>query len=394
MTEMPAAKAESMPRPRWDIFCAVVDNFGDIGVCWRLAQQLAAEQNREVRLWVDHLESFSQLCPNISPEADQQQCGPIDVRHWPRHSPDAFPDAFPDAEVADVVIEAFGCELPARYLASMAQREVTPVWINLEYLSAERWVEDCHLLMSPAPRSRLSRHFFFPGFTTKTGGVLQERDLNRSRQAFTPAEATQFLTRIGISTPNPDGLLISLFCYENPALPPLLECWANGTVPVTVLVTPGFPSTQVSNWFQQELIPGQPLQHGKLTVCGLPFLSQPDYDRLLWSCDLNFVRGEDSFVRAQWARKPFVWQIYPQSENTHLFKLDAFLGQFLRDFPQSAAVERFWQAWNGVGEISLAWQDFREIRNSLQEHTEVWACQLDRTGNLADNLVRFVRGKS
>jgi hypothetical protein len=21
----------------WDIFCRVIDNFGDIGVCWRLA---------------------------------------------------------------------------------------------------------------------------------------------------------------------------------------------------------------------------------------------------------------------------------------------------------------------------------------------------------------------
>ena len=29
-------------RVTWDIFCSVVDNFGDIGVTWRLARQLVA----------------------------------------------------------------------------------------------------------------------------------------------------------------------------------------------------------------------------------------------------------------------------------------------------------------------------------------------------------------
>ena len=26
----------------WDIFCQVIDNHGDVGVCWRLARELAA----------------------------------------------------------------------------------------------------------------------------------------------------------------------------------------------------------------------------------------------------------------------------------------------------------------------------------------------------------------
>ena len=42
-------------RRTWDIFCSVVDNFGDIGVCWRLARRLSAGLGQQVRLWVDDL---------------------------------------------------------------------------------------------------------------------------------------------------------------------------------------------------------------------------------------------------------------------------------------------------------------------------------------------------
>ncbi|MBY0444112.1 MAG: elongation factor P maturation arginine rhamnosyltransferase EarP, partial [Burkholderiales bacterium] len=38
---------------RWDIFCRVIDNYGDIGVCWRLARQLSFEHGFAVRLMVD-----------------------------------------------------------------------------------------------------------------------------------------------------------------------------------------------------------------------------------------------------------------------------------------------------------------------------------------------------
>ena len=52
-------------RPQWDVFCAVVDNYGDIGVCWRLSRQLAAEHGIAVRLWVDDLKPFARLCPAV-----------------------------------------------------------------------------------------------------------------------------------------------------------------------------------------------------------------------------------------------------------------------------------------------------------------------------------------
>ena len=39
---------------QWDVFVRVIDNYGDVGVCWRLACGLAA-RGEQVRLWLDDL---------------------------------------------------------------------------------------------------------------------------------------------------------------------------------------------------------------------------------------------------------------------------------------------------------------------------------------------------
>ena len=424
---------------RWDIFCTVVDNLGDIGTCWRLARQLAAEHKARVRLWIDKLESFACLCPAVSTNAAVQHMDSIEIRRWPSDFP-----VVDDADVADVVVEAFACELPATYVAAMARRGVAPVWINLEYLSAEGWVDDCHLLTSPHPTWPLKKTFFFPGFTPKTGGLLRERDLRSDRAAFDLAAQAEFWRSVNVA-PRTDGeLRVSLFCYDNPALPELLQYWADGPTAVRVLAAPGAATEQIARWPGTALPPGTQLCRGSLTVQALPFLSQSNYDRLLWSCDVNFVRGEDSFVRAQWAEQPFVWQIYPQTEGTHLIKLDAFLTRYLGEFqddghPQkmaspckpdaqakdlpstqakgnfarasgfhervcdsptgaSDAVRRCWHAWNVPGgehieNMASAWQGFIVNRPAIQRHGKLWANQLDQQSDLANNLACFVQEK-
>lgn len=372
---------------RWDIFCRVVDNFGDIGVCWRLVQQLANEYSLEVRLWVDDLGSFSRLCPQVVVEAAEQHVGKIEIRRWGAD--------FPAVEVADVVVEAFACELPSSYLAAMGQRDVAPVWINLEYLSAEDWVEDCHRLASPRAGSLPTKYFFFPGFTPRTGGLLRERDLLTTRAAYDAAAAAELWKSLGMPPASPEEIRISLFCYENTALPELLQWWSQGPYAIRLLVTPGAAQEQVACWFGQEFSGTAPLEAGLLQAHALPFLPQAMFDQLLWACDVNFVRGEDSFVRAQWAQRPFVWQIYPQAENAHLVKLDAFLARYVENLraPGAAdAVRRCWQAWNFDGDIGAACQDFLANRQSIEQHGKVWASQLDQAGNLANNLVCFVNG--
>ncbi|MEO7323124.1 MAG: elongation factor P maturation arginine rhamnosyltransferase EarP, partial [Burkholderiales bacterium] len=158
----------------WDIFCRVVDNYGDIGVCWRLARQLAADHTMAVRLWVDNLDSFERLCPAIDVSQDSQRIAAIKVHRWC--------EPFPDAVPGDVVIEAFGCELPAAFRAAMAEKSRAPLWINLEYLSAEKWVTENHAL--PSPQTTLTKYFFFPGFVAGTGGLLRERHLIAQRDKF------------------------------------------------------------------------------------------------------------------------------------------------------------------------------------------------------------------
>ena len=372
--------------PRWDIFCRVVDNFGDIGVCWRLARQLADEYGIAIRLWVDDLPTLARLCPTVSVSAPFQQVDSIEIAHWL--------DDFPCVDSADVVIEAFACEIPDSYVAAMAARTAPPAWINLEYLTAEPWIEECHQMPSHHPRWPLTKHFFFPGFTGRTGGLIREKKLPRDSDGERgETDYDWFRSRLGVTRhPTSDtGLTVSLFCYENAALSELLDTWSRGETPIQLLVTSGFAHKQVADWFDSHLSQEVPLRKGALSAHAIPFLSQPDYDRLLRCCDINFVRGEDSFVRAQWAGKPFVWQIYPQTENVHLTKLDAFLSRYLANSQASEAVRGLWSAWNGGKSIGTAWATWIPSREMLAEHAKEWAGQLDQVGNLADNLTHFVR---
>jgi hypothetical protein len=352
---------------RCDLFCRVVDNLGDAGVCWRLARQLATEHGWTMRLWIDDPTPLAALRPGMDPLRATQTVDGVQVRAWPA----VFPDTLP----GDVVIEAFACELPPSFVAAMATRSKPPVWLNLEYLSAEDWVAGCHGLPSPHPTLPLTKHFFFPGFVAGTGGLIRECDAAFGRRGLGSA------------------LAISLFCYENPALPRLLDAWRDGDQPMVCRVADGLPRRQVAAWLDLPFAPGNTVRRGSLELTALPFLPQPDYDRLLGACDLNFVRGEDSFVRAQWAERAFVWQAYPQAEGAHWPKLDAFLGRFGRDLPRGArqAVTAFWYAWNGRGDIATTWPALLASLTALHAHGAPWAVEVARPGNLAENLVRFCR---
>jgi uncharacterized repeat protein (TIGR03837 family) len=375
-----------------DIFCAVIDNFGDIGVCWRLARQLASEHGWQVRVFVDDLHAFQKLCPSLALERARQAVGGIVIEHWhaPAHAGDTL-------EVADVVIEAFACELPPIYVAAMARRECAPVWLNLEYLSAEDWVADFHLRPSPHPRYPLTKTFFFPGLGPGTGGVLKERHLDTAREAFEtsqPAREAWWLTTTGRAPPPPTATVVSLFAYENPAVDSLLEQWRDSAEPVILLVPEGRISGAIARFFGlPSFTAGSHAERGGLSAHALGFTEQPGYDVLLWASDINFVRGEDSFVRAQWAGKPFVWHIYPQADDAHLPKLDAALAHYGRTLPSDArdALARFWHAWNGAGRPD--WAEFRHHHAALKQRAADWAVELSQVGDLAGNLALFAKSQ-
>ena len=373
--------------PRLAIFCKVIDNFGDIGICWRLARQLVREHGVAVTLWVDDLHSFQRICPQLDTAASSQQVEGVLVRHWAGQD-----GAFTPADIADIVIEFFAVDIPPGYVEAMAACVSKPVWLNLEGLTAEGWVEGCHRLPSMHPRLPLTKHFFFPGFTDKTGGLLREADLTDARRAFGQAQSTKFLADLGLTPAEQAALKVSLFCYRHAPVSALLDTWRDGDEPVACLVPEGVATDAVGAFLGGPAGAGSVRTQGALTVRVLPFVPQPDYDRLLWSCDVNFVRGEDSFVRAQWANKPFVWHIYPQDENLHHKKLRAFLARYSGD---SASLADFSLRWNGaqIGNenagLAELWTALRADKALLACRSVAWEKRMLENGDLAANLLAF-----
>ncbi|MBE0627340.1 MAG: elongation factor P maturation arginine rhamnosyltransferase EarP [Burkholderiales bacterium] len=372
----------------WDIFCTVIDNYGDIGVCWRLARQLAGERAQRVRLWVDDLASFRRICPDIAQDVESQSIQGVEVRWWR--------EPFPVVRPSDIVVEAFACNPPASYVAAMVARQPQPVWINLEFLSAENWVLGCHGLPSPHPSSTLVKYFFFPGFVPGTGGLLAERALTQAREEFQRSASAQarFWNDLGVPAPRAGELQVSLFCYPQAGVSALLRAWAAGNEPVRCLVPEGTANAALTEFFGVEnLAPGAALRRGGVEVRILHFLDQDRYDRLLWACDVNLVRGEDSFVRGQWALRPLLWNIYPQQEDAHSRKLQAFLALYCAGMQpeMAAAVTQLWQAWNTGDAVAIesAWPVFRRYRVELEAHARLWSGRLAKTGDLANNLAQF-----
>ncbi|WP_263262834.1 elongation factor P maturation arginine rhamnosyltransferase EarP [Pseudomonas sp. RIT-PI-S] len=370
---------------RWDIFCKVVDNFGDAGVTWRLARQLANEQGLAVRLWIDDLTAFARLCPDADPLARTQVRAGVQVCQWP--------EPWEDTPTATVVIEAFGCKLPGPYQARLAATATPALWVNLDYLSAETWVGGCHGLPSLGCGS-VRKFFFFPGFRSDTGGLLREAGLLERRDAFQASRAARdaFLRGLNVS-PAPEARLLSLFAYENDGLTGWLEALAAAPRLTHLLVPEGRVLANLETWAQARVGAGDCIRRGGLTVQVVPFVSQEAYDQLLWACDFNAVRGEDSFVRAQWAARPMLWHIYRQDEYAHWEKLEAFLELYTEGLPGAAseALRGLWRSWNMDGDMASAWAAVEPHWDELQSHARQWCAGLAARPDLATALVQFCR---
>ena len=374
---------------QWDIFCKVIDNFGDIGVCWRLAADLANRAQR-VRLWVDDGAALTWMAPGGN--------GGVQVLPWTESLDVSCLDSSP----CDVLIEAFGCEVAPEFISACARIHgaksqndaLKPLWINLEYLSAEPYVARNHglkSLVNSGPASSWHKVFYYPGFTPDTGGLLREPDLMQRQAAF---DRASWLKQQGIDWQG--EILISLFCYEPPALAQLLHNLSQNGIqgqPVRLLVTAGRATEAVKTVnalktsYNNLNIGQKPNEYGRkqLLFSYLPWLSQIDFDHLLWSSDINFVRGEDSMVRAIWAGKPFVWQIYPQHDGAHGPKLDAFLDMLT----VSPDLRAFYKVWNSVSNLALPLlTDLPAWQLSAKSGMDRLALQRDLTTGLIEYAVK------
>jgi uncharacterized repeat protein (TIGR03837 family) len=324
-------------------------------------------------VWVDDLAAFHKIEAAIAPSRARQRHQNVELIHWTTPAPRLTPNS--------IVIEAFGCNPPSEFVAKMARQNST--WINLEYLSAESWVETCHALPS-IQSNGLRKFFFFPGFTAATGGLLREPDLIRKRDEWMrqPGLRWKQLEQIGVPDTSIEllrqgGQQVFLFCYASAPAQALAHCLAQRSKPSVLIVPKGvYPSLtthQAQNVFIHEI----------------PFVDQNAFDQLLWGSDLNFVRGEDSMVRALWAGKPLVWQIYEQDNDAHLIKLDAWLKRSELD-PAICDLMRTWNIHQGP--------DFDAKLNTLlnpdawsiwQSDATRWCKTLACQADLATSLVAF-----
>ncbi len=370
------SNAAPTPSLLWDIFCRVIDNFGDIGVCWRLACGLA-ERGQRVRLWVDDAAALRWMAPDGHDG--------VEVGAWSAST--TFPPP------GDVVVEAFGCDPAPAFLAAMAAQAEDarpPAWINLEYLSAEPYVERSHALASPqmsGPARGLTKWFFYPGFTTATGGLLREPGLQAGQATF---DRDAWLAGRGLALRDGERL-VSVFCYPGAPVDRLVASLAADARPTLLATAPG-AATGAVRAALATLGDGQ----SRLRQHALPWLTQADFDRLLWAADLNFVRGEDSWVRAQWAGQPFVWQAYPQDDGAHGPKIEAFLGLALAGAPGDVAeaIRDWTAAWNALDDAGAplpAWTP--ALLADTRAAFRAWRDQLSRSADLVTRLLAFVREK-
>ena len=396
--------AEEAARQNWDIFCNVVDNFGDIGVSWRLACNLAA-RGKAVRLWLDDVSPLAWMAPSGHPHVEVIDC----QNGIPKDT---------DLTLGDVLVDTFDCEFAINLIAAKTintlaigrfnplKSPIQPVWLNLEYLTAESFAERAHTLPyvhhSGAAQGWTQR-YFYPGFNERTGGLLREIDFFERQQAFDKAawlanlkfEVSDYSRSGAMNSTSSSSRLISLFCYEPAALVALIDQLTASETHTCLLVTAGRATTAVKDLLEHKRrVEPAYLLTEQLSILYIPQLTQTDYDHLLWSCDLNFVRGEDSLVRAIWAAKPFIWQIYPQHDGAHHTKLDAFLA--MMEAPESLKTAHI--AWNAsAAEVktdaslpSFPSLDLLVWARSAQNLSNKLCLQTD----LATNLIAFTEKNS
>ena len=376
------------PAPVCWLFCTVIDNFGDIGVSWRLANMLHQELGWQVHLWLDHEAALRALCPHLSPIPCTEQH--IHLHHWQAGSHAQDLDSTPAPQI---VIETFACDLPPSVLSLIRQHRA--LWLNWEYLSAEDWAEAMHGKPSPQADG-YPKHFWLMGFSERSGGLLREQHYP---QQLTESHLASLRSSLALPTKNQTEWL--LFGYASPIWATWLHTWQQYPQPITLLLA-GKPI--IESLRQAQCIPAHALQHAgdhysiqHIRLIHLPFVPQNQFDALLHLVDGAIIRGEDSFVRAQLAGKPFLWHIYPQDEMAHLDKLHAFWQKAYSIFPPEirSAHQTLSDELNGAHTLNTAqrlqaWHTLQQHFSTWQHSSQTWQQHLFHQASAMEKLAKFI----
>lgn len=336
------------------ILCKVVDNYGDIGFVYRLARNITElYPDTELRLVVSDLPSFAAMAPFVKEGLARQSARGWQIFDWNKE--DVCTKEF-SRRIPDVILQCFQCERPEwldRILFDPEQKKIVRI-VNLEYLTAESWADDFHLLKSGTRSILVKKVNFMPGFTKKTGGLVMDSSFLSSLQnkeaalktiqddlmakAGTRSDASSGISSVvsanGQKEEEADSVqalrdrnifCVTIFAYKRNfthvvrALKSFVEerQKENPLFRIHAFVAAGLACSPFEEAWKEEGCP--------FAITKLPYLSQEAWDALLCSSDFNFVRGEDSFARACLCGKPFVWHAYPQDEELHLVKAGAVL---------------------------------------------------------------------
>lgn len=350
--------------------CKVIDFFGDIGVAWRIAKQLKIDFNIEVHLLVDDLVTTKRLIPSIDISLQKQTINGINICHC-----DFSEDSTSLPPPPDFVFNLFNIDLPHSYKTLIKRKKSK--YIAIEYLSAEPWVDNFHLKASIDPQSGLIKTYFYPGFTNQTGGLIREKGLFLRREAFDQSRRKKLIQSLG---GDPNLYSISLFYYPIQKIEVFLDVIDHIKKPAQFFIPQYlFDLLKLKNNYQF------------IHIIPYPFLNHDDFDNLLWSCDLNFVRGEDSWTRAIWAGKPFIWQPYIQENNIHLIKLKAFLKRYCEACDQdlSEILIKMHDDWSNNKFNEVLWRDFFKQQARLEAFVLKQSHHYFKEASFVESLVDY-----
>lgn len=375
------------------VFVRVIDNWGDVGVGWRLCMQLACSFPWRVRLWIDDVAALGKLVLAAELAAVQDT---VMVEKWS----DDDSVSLRLAQLADpvMVIETFGCDLPSPVLRRMQQCQ--PLWLNWEYLTAEDWAVDLQAMPS-LQGNGLAKYFWFMGIDQQSGGLLREANYLSRRNEFLQQPCLQqaFKQQYGLPLEHV-GQLWLIFAYTSERWAEWLSMWRGADEPITLWLAGHevADSLRAAGVIAADALQqvGDTFELDQVTMVRIPFVPQSAFDNLLWLADGAIVRGEDSFVRALWAGLPFLWHIYQQEEAVHLQKLDAYWHKASINWPASVreAVLALSADLNGGEHLSESlrlrlWLNLRSEWQNWVNAASTWSDSLHLHSSAMERLARF-----
>ena len=384
-----------------DIFCHVVDNFGDIGFVYRFAREFqASHPYSRIRVFVDDLNALCSVNPGVDPAKTAQHIDNIEYVD----SRKLTDEVERELDIADVLVEAFACHIPENVLKAAESRP--RVIINLEHLSAEAWVDGYHLKPSLLSSVNLTKYFFMPGFTAATGGVIVDPRIKRTgpRLAERRDAVLRCLLRqagAGHIDNLEDSLVGTVFTYER-GFDNLVHD-LNGLHRSSILLVFGEKSGRGMARTLERAGGCRISEHcytsGKVRVVFMPFMAQPRYDALLYCTDFNIVRGEDSLVRALLAARPYIWNAYLQDEKYQKVKVEALLLRMEKYFTDNAVYSDYRDlmlSFNDAGHESSdqvtgeRYHTFFTNLTKIEHATREMSYFLARNCDLIGNFSRFI----